>query len=487
MSHTYGHIDLLNLLTSAGGEINGVLTDSGMERPYHGAYEVTNRQGEGADEKITIQANSRSSPITLARFVPLDVGFLIFVGMYAGDGNKVGDIGFGQKNLILMAYLHTALGKLFGESFTLRYSITEDTKYFDSDEMREVLKVLRQTLDKEGLTAEELDRELFVEKEFLRREVSKKLSALKIQYDPQAISVTVSPLKGARAAGQSSREDLIGLDGSRPYLPILLKLVDGVMDSVVGNTLELRTTPEAEPWLVWDTPPQNAVGVTIDTRSYILTSSHCRYFTSTGNEQRLLVDQNEGLLSVAKQNGRAVSVFPQISITPPFCVTTGLYFAEGGTPKERLLSFHSGQQEGGLSVEFVSSVDDDVAILVKALSQIFSDINDIFSYWKIKIGSAYISETGAVGEKIGVPILRRGAKGQGKSRTFEVAGHVKHWATETFPTLGRFEDHFSHMEFTGAGIVRSHLAFSSSIAPLLFALMYDVAFDWEELASKATN
>ena len=448
-----GQVNMETLLSD--GEIQGQLKDAGRTRDYEQEYEIS----EPTQGQLLIDAGRKS--IKMDKFIELDPSLLIFLGLYAGDGDKVDSVGFGQKSIEIMHHANDELVEFFGDQFVIDYHITEDTLFFESDEMQKALEGM--DTDKEGLERK---------KQYLVDEVEETLSERGMDVD--RVTATVADTKGARSAGQSSREDLINLRGSGPFLPILLKLIEGVAQTLANDE---ESYPADTPWLEWNTTPSELAAYQIDIPEYVEESPRCQYYTSSGKLKQYKIEKvYREVTTLRKPYGQAFDVHTEAEIGPHFLYIAGLYMAEGGTPKEVLVSFFEKAWDKSLSIEFVSTEDEELDILIQAFNSVCEDFDDFLNYWKVKIGSQYMYETGNVAGKLGAPVLRRGEKGQGKARSFEIAEGIKQWAVATFPALEEIEPFFSHIELTGAGIPRWHVAFSSSPAVLLFALMNDLAF-----------
>ncbi len=448
-----GQVDLKKLLS--GDEIVGQLHDAGRTRDYSQEYSIT----ETASGTLRVSGGNKT--VELDRHHELDSSLLIFLGLYGGDGDKTGSVGFGQKSIDIMEHAYDEMVEFFDHEFDVTYHITEDSLFFESDEMEAELEAM----DHDGEPLEK-------QKQYLIDEVWEMLEDRGMHVD--SVTATVSDVKGARKAGQSSREDLIDLRGSKPFLPIILKLIEGVTATLSDD---LQAYPSEDTWLEWNDNPSNLSAYEIDIPDYVENAETCQYYTGSGKLRRYKIEKNyDGVATLRKPYGQTFDVHSVAEIGPHFLYIAGLYMAEGGTPKEVLVSFYEEPSDTSLSIEFVSTENDELEILIDGFDSICEDFDDFLNYWKVKIGSQYMYETGNAAEKIGAPVLRSGTKGQGKSRSFEVAEGIKKWGIDTFPALGEIEQFFSHIELTGAGIPRWHIAFSSSPAVLFFALMNDLAF-----------
>lgn len=448
-----GRVDMKKLLS--GDEIVGQLHDAGRTRDYSQEYSVAETVGG------TLRVSGGNKTIELDRYHKLNPSLLIFLGLYGGDGDKTGSVGFGQKSIDIMGHAYNEMVEFFGHEFDVTYHITEDSLFFESDKMRAELEAM----DHDGEPLEK-------KKQYLIDEVWEMLEDRGMHVD--SVTATVSDVKGARESGQSSREDLINLRGSKPFLPIILKLIEGITVTLSDDS---QSYPSDDPWVEWNDNPSELSAYKIDIPDYAENAKTCQYYTSSGKLRRYKIEKNyDGVTTLRKPHGQTFDVHSVAEIGPHFLYIAGLYMAEGGTPKEVLVSFYERPSDTSLSIEFVSTENEELEILIDGFDSVCEDFDDFLNYWKVKIGSQYMYETGNAAEKIGVPVLRSGTKGQGKSRSFEVAEGIKKWGIETFSALGEIEQFFSHIELTGAGIPRWHIAFSSSPAVLFFALMNDLAF-----------
>src|SRR5207247_6796036 len=154
---------------------------------------------------------------------------------------------------------------------------------------------------------------------------------------------------------------------------------------------------------------------------------------------------------------------------PAFAYASGLYLAEGGTPKSEMFAMFVRRPEG-LSFGFTSSEDVSVNLILRALTKVVTT-DDALTAWKVKVGSQYFAELVVNGLKHGVPMLRGGASGDGKLRTMEISLAIKPWALTVCPTLEQFADKYSHVEPTGSGVARVDFWASSTVARWIFPLM----------------
>ena len=125
----------------------------------------------------------------------LGVAFLVFIGMYDGDGNKTNNIGFAQNEQHLQNFVTDNLKIIFKDSFEEEVTILEDTKYFEGEDLKSIVKNLKKNNPKK--TEKEIF-ELILEKEF----------TTKFGYPPpDNTRYVISPLKGARKLIQALQKN----------------------------------------------------------------------------------------------------------------------------------------------------------------------------------------------------------------------------------------------------------------------------------------
>jgi hypothetical protein len=172
-------------------------------------------------------------------------------------------------------------------------------------------------------------------------------------------------------------------------------------------------------------------------------------------------------------SSKQITLRPQLQIDPLWCYTAGLYLAEGTTPKSVMFSMFR-ERPSNLGLSFTSSEGVSLEFMLRALEKLFSE-KDCLITWKVKVGSQYFPELVVVGLKQGVPMLRGGQSGDGKLRTMEISLSIKDWALIVAPVLERYEDKYTHVEPTGAGVPRIDFSASSVLCRWYFPfLMYAV-------------
>ncbi len=449
--HAYGFINVPVLLEQSNGEISIELSDSAVIRSYHAAYRWD------VDGRFT-RIESGNAVTSILTEIPLTYDVILLMGLYAGDGNKTGNIGFSQREITITAFVHRGLRKVFGENVPFRWNLLEDTKRFLTDDYREQLRVLEEELVAKGFEFpppndvrsfhcanrdyEIQAREVELMKAFIRREFEAKAHAIGMEVDEARFSVTVSPCKGALSPGQSALEYIQGIERSRPFLPLWLKILNGCVNSILENRVR-----EGE-WLLWREPPQESSPWKLDVECYI--NSHVRWLTSTRNNRYSTSRAGDDLLRLSKRGDVYVEVYPEWPISPFELLHSGLYLAEGGTKKETMFELGS-EVTSGLRVSFTSSEERLVLNFLRFLNRLGPNL---LRAWKVKIGKKYSAELDILAQKRGVLPLMGGEKGQGYLRTMEVAEDLLAWAEKYNPGIGGIREKFSHVESTGVGIPR---------------------------------
>jgi hypothetical protein len=127
------------------------------------------------------------------------------------------------------------------------------------------------------------------------------------------------------------------------------------------------------------------------------------------------------------------------------------------------------------SLGFTASENSSIKLILQALQQLFPS-DQCLEGWKIKVGSQYFPELVVIGLKNAVPVLRGGDSGDGKLRTMEISLALKQWALEVVPSICQYEDKYSHVEPTGAGVPRVDFWASQSLCLWYFPLLMYAVF-----------
>ena len=454
----FGTINLEKLLTSV-SKIKVTLIDSAIKRHVSGEYSFSKI---GRYLRIKSKDNQKLT-LKIPKIIKLTPDLVAFVGLYLGDGNKTGNIGFSQREIHILKFAYDMELKIFGQNFENRWSILEDTQRFKTPIMKRKLQPIKKiiTSKNKGLSGKEL--ELAAQREFLVREFLSKARHVGLSIKRKEINrPVISPLKGAKKPGESSLEYIHDLYGSRHFLPLWLKIVYDVTNSIIDG--------EKYEWISWKTSPREA-SYQLDVIKYI--TQRVRYMTGRGQSKykvtRGLTDQ--GFIKISKRGQHTATICAQIPLNPLFFLVCGLYLAEGDTKKEHIFIFD--KKEAPIRVGITSSEERVVRAFVELLENLGKDL---ISRWKVKVGTKYLVETEEIAQRLGVVTLRGGEKGQGYVRTQELHEMAKNWALQEFPFLRKYSDLYTNLEITGVGIPRVHVMAKTTIDVYFVALVRDSVF-----------
>lgn len=229
---------------------------------------------------------------------------------------------------------------------------------------------------------------------------------------------------------------------------------------------DMRVSPSE--LIEWNATP-SLVGKDVDIVDFFNNSP----YAEIGGRRAVL--HKEGAVVHGKwRNSILYELKPSFKIDPLWCYVSGLYLAEGSTPKSNLFTMYH-EKSTAFSFGFTSTENESIALIIRSLKKLFAP-EVCVNMWKIKVGSQYFPELVVIGLKNGVPMLRGGKSGDGKVRSMEISLSVKRWALEVAPCLKEYEDKFSHVEPTGAGIPRIDFSASSSICRWYFPLLMYAVF-----------
>jgi hypothetical protein len=279
--------------------------------------------------------------------------------------------------------------------------------------------------------------------------------------------------KGARNPGGSSRSDEIHLGGLNGIGELFLKMMHEIEDSV------LHDAPQSSQGLVrWGAMPTK-VGEELDLFAFF---SGNVYGQLNGARPTVLVEKGANVVGRWSQSSD-ITIARYLRLDPLWCYVAGLYLAEGSTPKECLFNMYC-ERPRGMSMGFTSSEGASLELMLRALRKLFAK-EECVAFWKVKVGSQYFPELVVTGIKHGLPMLRGGAKGEGKLRTMEISLEIKKWALAVAdaPLKGAasllsadYADLYSHTEPTGAGVARIDFSASSTLCRWYFPLLMYAVF-----------
>ncbi len=87
-------------------------------------------------------------------------------------------------------------------------------------------------------------------------------------------------------------------------------------------------------------------------------------------DNRPKITENFGILEGMWPRSRRLKLKPTLRIDPLFCYVSGLYLAEGSTPKAKMFAMFS-QKVTGLSLAFTSSEDRSIDLMLRSLQKLF--------------------------------------------------------------------------------------------------------------------
>ena len=430
----------------------------------------------------------------------------LFFGLYSGDGAKGTEsqevpgkvkvqISFSQRELNLVRFAVEQFRGLFSDAIHFVFSLGEDSAYFMDGEGFQSLKDLYggavpkpETLSQVHPYLSTADQRYLSENrpvhgtneehlafyyshkptmESILTEVKKRdilSTGMELRGNDRVTASLRRPFKkGARQPGGSSRSDEAHVGGINGFGEIFLRILHEIEDSILYDK-----AVSTQGLVRWNSRPSQ-IGRELDLREFF--GSHS-YGILAGERPRIAkVGQ---FLKGQWPRSKETELYPTLRINPLWCYTSGLYLAEGTTPKSTLFQMFTSRPKG-LGLGFTSSENTSLALVLRALRSLFPK-EQYLNAWKIKVGSQYFPELVVVGLKNGVPMLRGGNSGDGKLRTMEISIAIKEWALELADCIQPYADRFSHVEPTGAGVPRVDFWASSSLCRWYFPLIMYATF-----------
>ena len=495
---TLGHVKIKDYLKRTKGAVRGGIVTDAKSRIYYEDY-VFEENGDGL---IAVSCkDGHGDTVILDPVIELDEGLIAFWGLYSGDGAKGTEdpsnpnvlkpvISFSQKEPIIVRFAFEQFRKFFSDNIRFSFQLGEDSAFFMAGTGLEILKEycggsipatpplhkVRQTLNDADLRY--LEEKRFVKGTnkqhlafyyFHKDAMQEILTAVKLddikrsgielcEEDKVGASLRRPFKKGAREPGGTSRSDEMHVGGLNGFGQLFLKILHEMEESIYHDK-ELST----QGLIHWNGKPSE-IGVQIDIRKFF--QSHL--YGSIGGERPELLEE-ACFLRGRWPRSKFVHLNRALNIDPLFCYVAGLYLAEGSTPKSKMFSMFK-NRPSGLSLSFTSSENVSIDLVLRSLKKLFPK-DDCINTWKIKVGSQYFPELVVIGLKNGVPMLRGGNSGDGKLRTMEISLALKPWALGVVPSLLPYEEKYSHVEPTGAGLARIDFSASSSLCKWYFPLL----------------
>jgi hypothetical protein len=505
-----GEIRVKEFLDRTGGEVRGRLISDAKVRTYSADYTYE----EDSDGLLRVTRRGSRSAVVIKPVIDLDEALVCFFGFYSGDGAKGSEradkpgvvrppLSISQYEPNLIRFSVEQFRKVFSGSISFTFSLGEDSAYFMAGDGLKALEnyyggVLPpcEPLDKVQPTLNEGDERYLAERRpvdgdneaYLAFYYQHKKAMAEIltewkQQDIDRAAITLSAgdsvtaslrrpfKKGAREPGGTSRADETHVGGVTGFGELFLKMLHEAESSIQTDTRE-----STQGLIVWLDVPSN-VGELIDVREFFTTHA---YGTIGGERPEFRAPTLPALGPTRPHiigrwpRSKDIELAPTIRIDPLWCYTSGLYLAEGTTGKGDILAMPR-QRLSAPSVGFTSSENLSLELLLRALQKLFRP-EDCLTAWKVKVGSQYFPELVVIGLKNAVPMLRGGAKGEGKLRTIEISVAIKEWALSVAPVMQAYADKYSHVEPTGAGVARIDMWASSTLSRWFFPLLLYATF-----------
>jgi hypothetical protein len=518
MSVELGSINLQDFLDRSNGKARGqVLTDAKI-RWYEAEYKY---ETDGSDLLIS-RVGGSSKPTRMPAVIKLDSALVAFFGLYSGDGSKGTDdaadptrirpnISFSQREKTLVRFAMDQFAKIFTGNLKFVFTLGEDSAYFMAEEglirITDYYKSIGiekfpspKKLSEVNQKINDADQRYLKEKRnniegtseehlayyYQHKEAMEVILVAEKSMDLVDAGIKLSPLievraslrrpfkKGARKPGGSSRSDELQISGLSGMGELFLKIMHSIEASLANDTQE-----EDYGLIKWSGLP-STIGVKLDVEKFF--KSH-PYGAQRSGERPKIEKSTPGHLLGQWARSNEVKLKSNIQLSPLWAYVSGLYLAEGSTPKSELFMMFR-ERVGGMALGFTSSEGTSIELLLRILRQLF-DENDCVTSWKIKVGSQYFTELVVVGLKEGVYMLRGGASGDGKTRSMEISLAMKPWALAVANAdlegresllASRYAGRFSHVEPTGAGVARIDVSSSSSFCRWLFPIMLFCVF-----------
>ena len=498
-----GQLRIKDFLQRTRGQVRGTLVSDAKRRWYAADYQWDT---DASYKLIISRADGTGDVVRIPPVIDLDESLVAFFGLYSGDGAKGSEdqnapgkvkvqISFSQRELNLVRFAVEQFRYLFSNTIRFVFSLGEDSAYFMDGQGFQSLKVLyggdipeQKALSEVQPELNSADQRYLLEQrpvhgsneEHLSFYYSHKPTMQSIltevkerdilragielgENDRVTASLRRPFKKGARQPGGSSRSDEIHVGGLNGFGEFFLRLLHEIESSILHDK-EVST----QGLVRWNARPSE-IGRRLNLREFFEKNSY-----GTLANERPQVIQDGFLLKGLWARSKKIKLYPTLRMDPLWCYTSGLYLAEGTTPKSALFQMFTSKTQG-LRLGFTSSENTSLALILRALRNLFPE-EQYIDGWKVKVGSQYFPELVVIGLKNGVPVLRGGNSGDGKLRTMEISVEIKDWALGLIDSLQPYASRFSHVEPTGAGVPRVDFWASSSLCRWYFPLIMYATF-----------
>lgn len=500
-----GELRFKEYLEKTNGIVSGNLLQDAKDRWYSRHY----KWEEGTGNNLLIYAaDGTGDVVKVPSILTIDESMVAFFGIYSGDGAKGSEdpkktgkvktqISFSQREPNLVQFAAEQFRKIFSETIRFKFSVGEDSAYFmdlkglnllhEYYGMPQLPELPKLELDNVKKKLSDADKRYLLEKRFvdgsnkrflafyyqhkeameeilseIKEKELEKVGILLNKNDEVTASLRRPFKKGARELGGSSRSDELYVGGLNGFGEFFLKILHEVEESILNDN---QTSTQG--LVVWEDVPSN-VGELVNVDDFFETNPYGEL-----NGQRPAIEEDGVLLKGRWARSSEVNLNPQIKIDPIWCYSSGLYLAEGSTSKDKMFSMYF-SKVSGLALSFTSSENNSLELMLRTLEKLVPK-NKCLHTWKVKVGSQYFPELVTMGIKYGVPMLRGGHSGDGKMRTMEISLALKEWALNVAPCLIPYQEKYSHVEPTGAGLARIDFSSSSALCKWYFPLlMYSV-------------
>lgn len=511
-----GYLNVEEYLRSVDGHVVGSVITDAKDRQYRRKYVFK----EDGDNLVVHRADGNGDAVSIPRKIHLDEALIAFFGLYSGDGAKgyednnepkriIPTISFSQKEKHLVRFAFDQFHRVFPGNIHFTFSLGEDSAYFMEGEGKELLNAYYlatsgkgtpppKTLNEVRPNLNNKDIQYLAEirpdingrnEEYLAfyyqhkksmeaifiTEKTTELASVGIKKSHD-ISITASlrrPFKkGARLPGGSSRSDEIHLGGLNGIGELFLKMMHEIEDSILRNSqISMQGLVE------WSAKPSET-GELLDLLNFYTNNP----YGQINDERPVKVIADGNKLIGQWRRSKEIQLQRKLRVDPLWCYVSGLYLAEGSTPKGILFRMFR-SRPGSMAMGFTSSEGASLELMLRTLRKVFRP-EDCINAWKVKVGNQYFPELVVTGFKNGVPMLRGGASGDGKLRTMEISIDIKQWALDVADApladssllTSEYADLYSHVEPTGAGVARIDFSASSTLCRWYFPLLMHTVF-----------